>query len=302
MGINSFHFLLLAFILKRTKTYFYFIPFCVLFIVACKPSVSSKLENYTRSTEGYYYRLVQIGELGLPPKSKAYYHIQTSFKTWNDSVFWDSRHEGNNRLFIKSGVTSNLLHRYVQQLNAGDSAELCIPTRLFFEQQFASKRIPYFCEKDSFVKISLKIKQVMGFEDWALTINTFKSNEDSLIESFVTKTPESYKDSMGIVWQKGQPQTDQLIGNGQLITFSFQGAFLDGRMVDAQPQTLVYKLGTPDQVLNGINYVIKRLKKGETSKIILPSHLAFGERGSSNGSIPPFTPLAYTLTLIDVKY
>lgn len=288
--------------MKKSKVYFKILVVSVLAFVGCKPSISDKLIDYTRSTEGYYYRLVQIGELGLPPKNKAYYSIQASFKTWGDSIFWDSRHEGNNKFFIKSGLTSNLLHRYVQQLNAGDSAELCIPTRLFFEQQFASKRIPYFCEKDSLVKISLKIKQVMGFEDWILTVNTFKSNEDSLMLNILVKNPKAYKDSLGIIWLNGRPKTDNLIENGQVITFSFQGAFLDGRMVDAQPQTLVYKLGTPDQVLKGINYVIKHLKKGETSKIILPSHLAFGELGSSNGSIPPFTPLAYTLILIDVKY
>ncbi len=276
--------------------------FTCLAFISCKPAVSDKLKNYSHSPEGYYYHLVQIGELGLPPKNKAYYSIQVSFKTWNDSIFWDSRHEGNNKFFIKAGVTANLLQRYVQQLNAGDSAELCIPTHLFFEQQFASQRIPYFCEKDSLVRISLKIKQVMGFEEWNLAVNAFNSNEDSLITNITKQEANAYKDSLGIIWLNGQAKTDQLLENRQVVTFSFQGAFLDGRMVDAQPQTLVYKLGTPDQVLNGINYVIKRLKKGETSKIILPSHLAFGELGSSNGSIPPFTPLAYTITLIDVKY
>jgi FKBP-type peptidyl-prolyl cis-trans isomerase len=59
--------------------------------------------------------------------------------------------------------------------------------------------------------------------------------------------------------------------------------------------------GTPDQVLKGINYVIPRLKVGQSAKIILPSRLAFGEKGSSNGTVPPFTPLLYEITLNDIK-
>ncbi|MGZ3885263.1 MAG: FKBP-type peptidyl-prolyl cis-trans isomerase [Bacteroidia bacterium] len=43
------------------------------------------------------------------------------------------------------------------------------------------------------------------------------------------------------------------------------------------------------------------MKKGDFVKIILSSWLAFGETGSSNGTIPPFTPLLYEIKLIEVK-
>ena len=48
-----------------------------------------------------------------------------------------------------------------------------------------------------------------------------------------------------------------------------------------------------------IHYVIKRLKKGQNAKIILPSRLAFGENGSSNGTIAPYTPLIYEIKIIE---
>jgi FKBP-type peptidyl-prolyl cis-trans isomerase len=64
---------------------------------------------------------------------------------------------------------------------------------------------------------------------------------------------------------------------------------------------LEFTYGTPDQLIKGLNIVIGTLKKGEFVKIIVPSRLAFGEKGSSNGSIQPYTPLVYNLKIIDIK-
>jgi FKBP-type peptidyl-prolyl cis-trans isomerase len=67
--------------------------------------------------------------------------------------------------------------------------------------------------------------------------------------------------------------------------------------VDSSPQNFQINYGTPDQLIRGLNYAICKLKIGRFSKIILPSHLAFGENGSSNGSIPPFTPMLYKISV-----
>jgi hypothetical protein len=77
--------------------------------------------------------------------------------------------------------------------------------------------------------------------------------------------------------------------------------YLDEKPLDVKPQTLEFIYGTPDQIIKGLNIVIGTLKKGEFSKIIVPSHLAFGEKGSSNQLVQPFTPLVYNITLIDIK-
>ncbi|MCX8081731.1 MAG: hypothetical protein N3F09_10900, partial [Bacteroidia bacterium] len=46
--------------------------------------------------------------------------------------------------------------------------------------------------------------------------------------------------------------------------------------------------------IKSINYVIKRISCPDTVKFILPSHMAFGEKGYYT-IIPPHTPLVYTL-------
>jgi FKBP-type peptidyl-prolyl cis-trans isomerase FkpA len=42
------------------------------------------------------------------------------------------------------------------------------------------------------------------------------------------------------------------------------------------------------------------MKPGGKAKIIIPSYLAYGERGSSTGTVPPFTPVVYQVHLIEI--
>lgn len=269
---------------------------------ACRNESGAVLKNYTRHAHGYYYHLVEIGEPAPPEKAKAYYWLDMKFKTQRDSVFWDSRHEGANKVFINAEDTGNDLSEYIRRLNTGDSVVLLFPVKSFFKQQFNSNRLPYFCEADSLLKVELRVKQVLGFNDWQQLASSLRNTEVQDIQHYLRKNRiNAFADSLGVCWLNKQVLPEPKLATGNQVTFSFQGQFLDGRLLDAHPQNLTYTIGTPDQVLKGINYVIKHMKKGETIKIILPSHLAFGERGSSNGSVPPFTPLAYTLTLIDVK-
>jgi FKBP-type peptidyl-prolyl cis-trans isomerase len=52
------------------------------------------------------------------------------------------------------------------------------------------------------------------------------------------------------------------------------------------------------QVIGGLEEAIGRMREGEKALIILPSELAWGEKGSSTGIIPPFTSVIYELELL----
>lgn len=269
---------------------------------ACTNESSGIFKEYTHHPHGYYYHLVEIGETGTPGKEKLYYWLDLKFKTQRDSVFWNSRHEGAGKVFVKTDVADNYLAEYIRHLNTGDSAIVLFPVKIFFKQQFNSNRLPYFCKADSLVKVELRVKQVLTFNDWQQLSSSFRNTEAQDVQRYLHQTGiPAFVDSLGVCWLDKQALPEPVLASGNQVTFSFQGQFLDGRWLDTRPQSLTYTIGTPDQVLKGINYVIKHMKKGENIKIILPSHLAFGEQGSSNGSVPPFTPLVYTLTLIDVK-
>jgi len=100
-----------------------------------------------------------------------------------------------------------------------------------------------------------------------------------------------------------QKTTLDSVKKGSKVSLLYKGFFLDGRPADLSGgnKPFEFTIGQEGQVIEGLKLALYRLKKGEKAKIILPSRLAFGSKGSSNGSIAPYTPLLYEVEIIDVK-
>jgi FKBP-type peptidyl-prolyl cis-trans isomerase len=185
-----------------------------------------------------------------------------------------------------------------------DSLCLLIPTRDFYMQQFNSSKIPYFSQKDTVVKVHLKVKEFISAVAFYNLKNNAKQEEETQIKNYFGSelAYTMARDSAGFYWvEKPKGYHSQNLAYSDELIITYEGYFLNGRFLEKSPERFEYTSGVPDQILKGLNYVIQKLKKGENAKIILPSALAFGENGSSNGTVPPFTPLLYNIKLIDVK-
>ncbi len=88
---------------------------------------------------------------------------------------------------------------------------------------------------------------------------------------------------------------------GDRITIHYTGHYLNGRIFDDTQRhdaPLSFELGTEGQVLTGMEYGLIGVRPGELRSIVIPSLFAFGEKGSSTGIIPPFTPLLYKVRVL----
>ena len=93
------------------------------------------------------------------------------------------------------------------------------------------------------------------------------------------------------------------IGRGCRVTISYTGYVLNHKRFDSIPvnDPMDFVIGDSGQVISGLERGIKKMKEGEKAKIIIPSHSAFGEKGSSTGIVPPYTTLVYEVTMLKVK-
>ncbi len=263
-------------------------------------------EGFVYRYPGYYYRLLSFGtdSFGYRPQHIAW--LGAAFKTQSDSVFWDSYNNLNDRFFmsIDSATADNFIRSCASGLAIDDSVCLLIKTGDFFLQQFGTDSIPFFSKNDSVVKVDLKLRQVLSPAEFAQLGSDLRRAENNQIENFFDSPQgfEAARDALGFYWlSQPAPSLLPAIEEGDLVTMAYRGYFLNGRPFEHSAANFEYVYGTPDQVLKGLNYVTGRLKLGQTAKILLPSRLAFGESGSSNGIVPPFTPLIYELKIIDVK-
>lgn len=260
---------------------------------------------YSHHPSGYHWKLISFTQDSAVYFGGKTAHVSALFCTQNDSVFYDSKHDLRDRFFVQidSLNKNNKLRQLISRCNEGDSICALLPNSDFFKEQFG-REIPYFSKNDSVVKVYFKVKEILDDLAYDQLIHSIVSNEQNEIKSFFgsSEKMKEAKDSLGFYWVEKPTGTEgEIIQQGDIITLNYEGSFLDGRIVDISPKNFSLNYGTPDQLILGLNYVIRRLKIGQNSKIILPSQLAFGELGSSNGSIAPYTPMLYKISIITKK-
>jgi FKBP-type peptidyl-prolyl cis-trans isomerase 2 len=217
-------------------------------------------------------------------------------KTQADSVFWDTKHDAANGLFINlnSNPIFGSCNSHFTKMAEGDSASFLIKPSVLFRDYFDTI-IPDFCMHDTLVRLDVKLIQIISKAEF----EALKKNAEGTDNEEDTELLELQMIDCYLMQDYKFVKAD---GNGIYeLHKTYKGSFLDGKPIDKVEQTIEFIYGTPDQLIKGLNIVIGSLKKGETTKIIVPSRLAFGELGSSNGSIPPYTPLVYNIKIIDIK-
>ena len=289
-----------------------YIPFVIILfaVVSCKKSTSA-LDEYTRDNKGFYFKLVALGDGNDHPTTDQVIVVDAVMKTQSDSVFWDTKHDAQNGLYI-SLSKNEIVHScnsYFLNLVEGDSVSLYVNPKAFFRNYFDAI-VPAFCAKDTLIKLDIKLNQIISKTEYSALkkLSEFNSNEDTELEELQSiyaylshNYPKVEADCDGLFTLEKNTTSNEKVTSGKRIKIELEGFFLDGKSVDNTKQQLEFTYGTPDQLIKGLNSVIGTLKKGEFIKIIVPSRLAFGEKGSSNGSIQPYTPLVYNVKIIDIK-
>ena len=275
------------------------------FLFSCKEE--PKTYNSFSKKNNFYYKLISLGEETKKTDSSQCLWIEASCKNLADSAFWDTKH--NNQAFFVT-QNSSLFLKNIYGFSVGDSLQYLFPTKEFFTQFFKSD-VPFFCKKDSCVKVDVKIiralsvEQFNKFNDSLHSISNEKENKElSLIQKYISKNCKTVTEFAPNAFMEITQVTKlDSVKKGKKIKLFYKGYFLDGALVDYTPHNWAFEFvcGQEGQLIEGLQMALYKLKKGEKAKIILPSQLAFGKQGSSNGAVPPYTPLVYQIEIADVK-
>lgn len=123
------------------------------------------------------------------------------------------------------------------------------------------------------------------------------ASEDSTLQRYIRKHPRKWRNVKDVLCA-----VDSTKGHGGLARYGEQVALhfstrtLDGRLLDDTRRAdapLTWRLGDPDQVVEGLEIAVQLLRVGDKGSFVVPSTMAFGHKGSHGGIVPPLTPLVF---------
>jgi hypothetical protein len=257
-----------------------------------------------------YYKFTDLGvKRGRISPGKTM-EVYINYSRMNDSVFWDSRDLWYPFTILLSYDTIAKSKTYLKILlkcNEGDSVNFIVPKNLIAASGFN----PHYFAADSIIKVNIRIVSILDSNQLKNKLKKYAViTKDKEIEEqyelnrylLLNKVPDS--DKIGDIYLIPTIQ-----GNGTAVTsgcgvsISYKGYFLNHKTFDSVPvnDPLDFIIGDSGQVINGLETGIKKMRQGEKAKIIIPSHSAFGEKGSSTGIVPPYKTLIYEVTMLKVK-
>jgi FKBP-type peptidyl-prolyl cis-trans isomerase len=258
---------------------------------ACRQS--SRYPGYDEIYNGVYCRLIDPGDGERKVKEGDYLELKminsAGGKAFYNTVLQSAR---GTILLSFSG------NRYFSALSEGDSAVILLP----------AGELKYPGTPDTgMVEMHIRVTRILdqgAYEKYIQQLDV-EADEQLLISRYL-KQQQSWAqpDSNGIYIESEIKGEGAYPEEKKTVRIRGEGTFLNGLVFDKSLSGVngtSFSWGVEGQFVEGFEKMLKQMRVGGKAKIVLPSRLAFGTRGSVNGIVPPNTPVVYTLELLSIE-
>lgn len=280
-------------------------------LVACN---KSEFEGYTKSETGLHYQFFNHDENGAKPTEGDGIGIKYVFKLLsNDSTLVNSNEvsrdgSGIARFAMPKSSFIGSVEEAMMMMALNDSASFIVSADSFFLKTNRMTALPPFCKPNEKIKCDIKLVEITTKKQ--IEENRKKQEEEIaklegeekpkldkyLADNKISATPTE----SGLIFietQKGKGKdhpkaTDE-------VTVHYTGTLLDGTKFDSSVDRGEPTTFPLNAVIPGWTEGIQLMSKGSKAKLIVPSAIGYGPRGS--GPIPPFSTLVFEVELIDFK-
>ena len=304
-----------AFLLLMKHPIYFLLPLLTLFAVSVQAQQATDLK---RTDHGALYKIFTSnpGEKAKQNDVITFNFIQTTDK---DSVLYSTYKTGKPvQAQIQPSQNVGDLMEVFPLLAAKDSALVKVPTDSIFKGHEEAR--PPFFPKGSFLTFILKIEKVQSLNDAIAEkkaeAQKLKDNESAAAASYLaTNKINATTTASGLKYVIKQPSVKRKPVAGDTLLVNYTGRILNGKVFDSsieadaksagltqpgrkyEPISVVVGQG---QVIPGWDEGLLLLNEGSKAVFIIPSTLAYGEKGAGQ-DIPPYSTLIFDIELVKVK-
>lgn len=278
--------------------------------------VKKGIVDAQRTASGIYYTVAQMGN-DTHPTADDYVKVHYKGTLLNDTIFDSSYDRGQPISFSLRSVVSGWTEG-IPLFSEGGKGTLYLPSGLAYGERSPSPKIP----ANSPLVFDVELLKVLNREAYneemavsnmarlkeylAQTKKKSVEADEIAIQAYLTKNQlkgkvEQTEDGLYyIIENEGEGDARPNIMSN--VVRHFKGTTLDGKVVedsrkinDGEPisQPLM-------QVMPGQSFGLMKLGKGGKAKLIIPSYMAYADRGMGE-EIPPNSCLIYEVELVDFK-
>ncbi len=119
--------------------------------------------------------------------------------------------------------------------------------------------------------------------------------------------PGFNKDENGIYWKTTKAGSGEKCGRGKSVTTEYKGYLVDGTLFDGSEKFVpgsheaLNFTTAGGQMIPGFDVMVQDMKKGEVRTIVIPSDMAYGDRGIPQAGIEGGAYIAFDIELVEVR-
>lgn len=271
----------LSFTISRLSVFSKFcLPAMVICLVAC-----TNHPKYQTLPDGSKWRLLAFGEQKAKLDSAELAYLDGLILTRTG----DTIHHFYNEPF---GKTDGPLWNVLRAHFAGDSLEyISMSKDMLHPEHLEKDTLTYFLRID---RMRTK-KQIR--DDKFVELERL----DGIIRSDSVAT--EYSEYKGVYLRSLVAPDTTAVREGRELLLQYRGTTLSGKVFDDSNRgegPLRFVMGNENQVIAGIELALEKMHRKEKMRVIIPSWLAFGARGSGGGLVPPYTTVVYDLEVLQL--
>jgi len=297
------------------RAIYFILPMLTLFTISVKAQQTTDLK---KTANGALYKIF-TSNTGVKAKQNDVITFNFTQTTDKDSLLFSTYKSGKPvQAQIQASQNVGDLMEVFPLLAAKDSALVKVPTDSVFKGHEEAR--PPFFPKGSYLTFVIKIEKIQSLNEAIAEKNAEgqKLKDKELTEAanyLAANKINAIPTGSGLRYVITKPSVKRKPLAGDTVLVNYTGRILNGKVFDSsiaadaknagldQPgreyKPISVVLGR-QQVIPGWDEGLLLLNEGSKAKFIIPSSLAYGDRGAGQ-DIPPYSTLIFDIELVQVK-